>query len=67
MEWSEMSPAFRDKTDIIYEHLTSKLKPMGVKGCIFDGSLLEAYIENLVAKINSDTIPTIENTYTYIC
>ena len=48
MEWSEMSQAFRDKADAIYKHLTSKVKPMGLNGIVFDGTLLTAYIDNLV-------------------
>lgn len=62
-----MSQAFRDKADAIYKHLTSKVKPMGLNGIVFDGTLLTAYIDNLVNQINEGALPNIEPVYIYIC
>lgn len=67
MEWSEMNEEFRAKAEIIYEHLMTKIKPMGLNGQEFDGNLFTFYIEKLVQQINTGVLPNIEDTYTYIC
>jgi hypothetical protein len=64
---SDLSPAFRSKADEIYVHLTTNIKPMSLNGQVFDGTLLTAYIDNLVNQLNNGALPNIENTFTYIC
>jgi len=67
MEMSELSPAFTKKADKVYKHLITNIKPMSLNGQVFDGSLLAAYIDDLVNQINNGALPNIENTFTYIC
>ena len=64
---SELSPAFKIKAEKVYKHLTTNIKPMSLNGQVFDGSLLTAYIDDLVNQINNGALPNIENTFTYIC